>query len=181
MLTYNLSYPRQRQVCYKYHTIDTYTINMKLLMIQNMDESRMVMRKTSLNIVLCFDICRKLPQQIKRRLTHCIVVTSCGSWSTFVKCQAIIWTNVKLLSIWPIGTSFVELLNEIQTLHSIYLKMSLHWRHNGPDSASNHQPHDCLLNRLFRRRSTKTSKLRVTGLCCGEFAWDRWIPLTDGQ
>ena len=33
--------------------------------------------------------------------------------------------------------------------------------------ASNHQPHDCLLNRLFRRRSKKTSKLRVTGLCVG--------------
>ena len=26
------------------------------------------------------------------------------------------------------------------------------WRHNGRDSVSNHQPHDCLLNRLFRRR-----------------------------
>ena len=43
----------------------------------------------------------------------------------------------------------------------------LRWRHNGPDSVSNHQPHDCLLNRLFRRRSKKTSKLRVTGLCAG--------------
>ena len=32
---------------------------------------------------------------------------------------------------------------------------------------SNHQPHDCLLNRLFRRRSKKTTKLRVTGLCAG--------------
>ena len=32
---------------------------------------------------------------------------------------------------------------------------------------SNHQPHDCLLNRLFRRRSKKTLKLRVTGLCVG--------------
>ena len=31
----------------------------------------------------------------------------------------------------------------------------------------NHQPRDCLLNRLFRRRSKKTSKLRVTGLCVG--------------
>ena len=42
---------------------------------------------------------------------------------------------------------------------------SLQWRHNGRNSVSNHQPHDCLLNRLFRRRSQKTSKLRVTGLC----------------
>ena len=41
------------------------------------------------------------------------------------------------------------------------------WRHDGRDSVSNHQPHDCLLNRLFRRRSKKTSKLRVTGLCAG--------------
>ena len=41
------------------------------------------------------------------------------------------------------------------------------WRHNGSDSVSNHQPHHCLLNRLFRRRSKKTSKLLVTGLCAG--------------
>ena len=44
------------------------------------------------------------------------------------------------------------------TLHSF------RWRNNGRDGVSNHQPHYCLLNRLFRRRSKKTSKLRVTGL-----------------
>ena len=44
---------------------------------------------------------------------------------------------------------------------------ALQWRHNERDSLSNHQPHDCLLNRLFGRRSKKTSKLRVTGLCAG--------------
>ena len=44
---------------------------------------------------------------------------------------------------------------------------SLRWHHNGRDGVSNHQPHDSLLNRLFRRRSKKTSKLRVTGLCAG--------------
>ena len=44
---------------------------------------------------------------------------------------------------------------------------TLWWRHNGCDSVSSHQPHDCLLNRLFSRRSKKTSKLRVTGLCEG--------------
>ena len=42
---------------------------------------------------------------------------------------------------------------------------SLHWRHNEPDGVSNHQPRDCLLNCLFRFRSKKTPKLRVTGLC----------------
>ena len=45
--------------------------------------------------------------------------------------------------------------------------VSLQWRRNGRDSVSNHQPHDWLLSRLFRCRSTKTSKLRVTGLCAG--------------
>ena len=40
------------------------------------------------------------------------------------------------------------------------LKTTLQWRHN-------HQPHDCLLNRLFGRRLQETSKLRVTGLCEG--------------
>ena len=44
---------------------------------------------------------------------------------------------------------------------------SLQWRHNEHHGVSNHQPHGCLLNSLFRRRSKKTSKLRVSGLCEG--------------
>ena len=44
---------------------------------------------------------------------------------------------------------------------------SLRWRHNERDCVSDHQPRDCLLNRLFERRSKKTLKLRVTGLCAG--------------
>ena len=36
---------------------------------------------------------------------------------------------------------------------------------------SNQQPHDCLLNSLFRRRSKKTSTLRVTGLVLGIHLW----------
>ena len=58
--------------------------------------------------------------------------------------------------------------------------MSLQLRYNERDGVLNHQRHDCLLNRLFRRRSKKTSKLRGTGFC-GEFAGDRWIPRTMGQ
>ena len=40
-------------------------------------------------------------------------------------------------------------------------------RDNERHGVSNHQLHDCLLNCLFRHRSKKTSKLRVTGLCAG--------------
>ena len=44
---------------------------------------------------------------------------------------------------------------------------SFQWRHNGRDGVSNNQPHHWLLSHLFRRRSKKTSKLRITGLCAG--------------
>ena len=52
-------------------------------------------------------------------------------------------------------------------IHSIFVSLSLLWRHNGHNGVSNNQPHDCLLHRLFRCRSKKTSKLCVTGLCAG--------------
>ena len=44
---------------------------------------------------------------------------------------------------------------------------ALHWRHNRCDCLSNHQPYDCLLNPLFKRRSKKISKLHIPGLCEG--------------
>ena len=44
---------------------------------------------------------------------------------------------------------------------------ALQCRHNGRDGVSNHQPHDCLLSRLLRRRSKKTPKLQITGLWVG--------------
>ena len=48
-----------------------------------------------------------------------------------------------------------------------WILIALQWCHNGLDGVSNHPPHHCLLSRLFGRRSKKTSKLRVTGLCVG--------------
>ena len=45
--------------------------------------------------------------------------------------------------------------------------LTLQWRHDDHNGVSNHQRLDCLLSRLFRHRSKKTSKLRVTGLCEG--------------
>ena len=44
---------------------------------------------------------------------------------------------------------------------------TLQWRHNERDGVSNHQGLDYLLSLFFIRRSKKTSKLRVTGLCEG--------------
>ena len=57
----------------------------------------------------------------------------------------------------------------------------LQWRHNGHEGVSNHQPHVCLLNLLFRRRSKKTSKLRVTGICEGNSPVTREFPTQMGS
>ena len=60
--------------------------------------------------------------------------------------------------------------NETKQDHMRIVWVKLHtlqWRHNGRDGVSNHQPHDCLFNRSFRRRSKKISNLCVTGLCEG--------------
>ena len=48
-----------------------------------------------------------------------------------------------------------------------WLIYPLLWRHNECDGVSNQRRLDCLLNRLFRHSSRKTSNLRVTGLCAG--------------
>ena len=58
-------------------------------------------------------------------------------------------------------------LNDIGHVCHIYVDYPLHWRNNYLDGVSNHQPHGCLLNRIYRRRSKETSKLRVTGVCVG--------------
>ena len=66
--------------------------------------------------------------------------------------------------------SYVEIYTYTGNTHLYTVQIicySLRWRHNDHAGVSNHRPHGCLLNRLFRRRSKKTSKLRVTGFCAG--------------
>ena len=69
-------------------------------------------------------------------------------------------------------------------MRSAKWQLSLQWRNNGRDSASNHQPHDCLLNRLFRCGSKKTTsngswcigiKGEMSGTVCVTFTWDIYI------
>ena len=67
-----------------------------------------------------------------------------------------------------------EIFRNLPTLHLLIFLLvitmsysALQWRHNDREGVSNQQPHDCLLNRLFRRSSKEASKLRVTGLCVG--------------
>ena len=50
---------------------------------------------------------------------------------------------------------------------AIFECLSLQWRHNERDGASNHRRPDCLFNRLLRHRSKKTSNLHFAGHCEG--------------
>ena len=50
------------------------------------------------------------------------------------------------------------------TMYGVHRKQ---WRHNERVDISYNRGLDCLLIRLFRRKSKRTSKLRVTGLCEG--------------
>ena len=65
--------------------------------------------------------------------------------------------SIRLCILWPPAFIVFENLQTVPT------DTTLQWRHN--ERVSNHRQFDCLLYHLFRRRSRKTSKLRVTGLC----------------
>ena len=56
--------------------------------------------------------------------------------------------------------------HKTQSIPFLYNK-TLHWRQNERVGVSDHQPHHCFPNCLFRHRSKKISKLRITGLCAG--------------
>ena len=52
---------------------------------------------------------------------------------------------------------------------------TLQWRHKGHDGVSNHQPHDCSLNRLLKAQIRENIKAPRHWPLCGEFTGDRWI------
>ena len=84
---------------------------------------------------------------------NALMVIDAFSFELVWKCDH--WVTMLLTAVCAIQPTWTRFASPLQ------------WRHNGRDGVSNHQPHDCLLNRLFRCRSKKTSKLRVTGLCAG--------------
>ena len=79
-----------------------------------------------------------------------------------LRSMMITWCFIQSSALW---TDLISLPNVC--VHATWPHNTLQWRHIGCNGVSNHQPHDCLLNRLFRRRSKKISKLCVTGLCEG--------------
>ena len=54
-------------------------------------------------------------------------------------------------------------------------------RHNEHDGVSNHQPHECLLNRLVKAQIKENIKAPRHWPLGGEFTDGQWIPRTKGQ
>ena len=88
-------------------------------------------------------------------------------FGVFLQVTCLVWRHQRLPVCIQYGFAMCRHEVLIREFVHRHFDVTLLWRINGHDSVSNHQPHDCLLNRLFRRRSKKTSKLFVTGLCAG--------------
>ena len=79
------------------------------------------------------------------------------------------WTWSSFPNHGPISHSKISVKwTRLYNLSGILLPLQpLQWRHDERDGVSNYHRLDYLLSHLFTRRSKKTSKLRVTGLCEG--------------
>ena len=83
----------------------------------------------------------------------------------FGKCYSIWYKNTEFCGVIPAWPWRCKLLLIIPSHVPNWIsRYPLQWCHNGSDGVSNRKPHECVLNRLFRRKSKKTSKLRVIGL-----------------
>ena len=92
--------------------------------------------------------------------------TVCMSYATFVAIGALIfaWDQSINLHRFCDAIEKTTLRKCAPDTRTAFKQWSLQWQHNGHDGVSNHQPRDCLLNGLFRRKSKQPSKFRFTGL-----------------
>ena len=106
------------------------------------------------------------------------MVINQGDYIWPITAEMIQWTNCHMERpcVWcvcqitckNIANELIKCAPTVTSLHKIASRIiALLWRHNERDGVSNHRRLDCLLNRLYRRISNKTSKLCVTGFCEG--------------
>ena len=99
-------------------------------------------------------------------------------WNLLIRCFGLLWV-CRCGLFWRSLMVRYGLLQVVSHVFAVCLSHSCHcscWvvfvfitvtKKNEREGVSNHQPQDCLLNRLFRHRSNKASKLCVTSLCLG--------------
>ena len=104
-----------------------------------------------------------------------ILFTSESGWSIYHILQGCFTDTAKTYGSFCVGEATLNYVGKADCYQTT-AKLSLKWRHNGHDGISNPQPHHWLLNRLFRHRSKKTSKLPVAGLHAGNWLVTGEIP-----
>ena len=103
-------------------------------------------------------------------------------------CQA---TRLKPRQCWQCSIPCIGAINpqtvnlhhftNVWQMDRFFVVVSLQWRYNERDCVSNHRRLNYLINGFFRRRSKKTLKLRVSGLCEGIPRWTVDSSHTRGQ
>ena len=95
-------------------------------------------------------------------------------------CQ--VWTLLETLHRNGIGTRHgSKLTNGNRNSMGMRYDSTLQWRHNERDGVSNHQPHDCLLNRLIKAQIKEDIQAPPYWPLWGKFMGDWWNPRTKGQ
>ena len=85
----------------------------------------------------------------------------CKKWyiDNLLSAYIIPFSEWALCNSWRPGDAYIRIIDPAI--------IALEWRYNERHCVSNHRRFDCLLNRLFRRRTRKTPKPRFPGLCEG--------------
>ena len=104
-------------------------------------------------------------------LNHCV----CNSWTISNWKVYSITIHGIVLFLTGVFLYMISLAIDEAHFRNLGIYNSLQWHHNERHGVSNHRRLNCLFNCWSRRRSKKTSKLRVTGLG-GGIMW--WIPCT---
>ena len=74
-----------------------------------------------------------------------------------------------------------KLLRPLVIIDGHLIQVGLIRHYSERNDVSNYRCLDCLLNHLFRRRSKKTSKLHVIGICVGNSQVTAEFPAQKGQ
>ena len=131
--------------------------------------SEMVSQITSLTFFFYLIVCSCADQRKHQRSTSLAFVRGIHRWSVNSRLNKRLskqswcrWFETPSHSLWPHSNGVL-----IHSGAATMVRIPLQWRHNERNGVSNHRRLDCSLNRLFRRRSERTSKLCVTALCEG--------------
>ena len=144
--------------------IQTHSLNRAGYLLFLCNPRGLLLRLATYMLILVLRQCYSTKLPLKSRII-CVLTSNWKLW------YIINFPNPNIRYVPPLSI-FINISSKTQgklaylRMQHVYLFNICRWR-------LKNQRHDCLLNRLFRRWSRKTSKLWPL---CGEFTGDRWFP-----